>query len=290
MLYVGSMFTASKLSSLCYGFEHGSDWLGEWCRILCNEHSVLSNELMSARMSWGQQNESVAFERFALKSKLKVTEQEDTKYVAWNICGGGIATRSDGETTHAVLEIKSPFLKTYKEVPLYYIVQMMLEMIGYHKKKAYFIVHYTPHGWMKYVKYLHRNKMFGKIMELGKMYREGSNDEWERYLKDPSLYEKTPKKTSYDTFDIYQLDYSASLARSMKAFVACLNTFSFAYLRFVVQKPFLKMYYQVHLKKEMDALIQQMELMHQEIIRVRVGMTKVFKRSTRSRRSLRTLA
>lgn len=285
VVVVVNMFTASKLSNLCYGFELDKDWVGDVCKMLLHESSMSMSMLSKARMSWGQENELVALKRFESQSGLGVTEQEDTKTVPWNIWGGGISCRSDGECKHAVLEIKSPFFKTYKEVPAAYVLQMMLEMIAYHKKKAYFIVHYTPHGWMKYVKYLHQHQSFDVIRDMGTMYREGSNDEWEAFMKKPALYKKTPKKTTTHSFDIYQVDYSPTLVHAMKQFVASLDRFSFHYLRFVVRRPFLKEYYHQHLKKEINELTQCMDAMYTEIMRVRLGITKVFKRSTRSRRS-----
>ena len=191
--------------------------------------------------------------------------------------GGG---RSDGECKHAVLKSNHRF-KTYKEVPA--TASDVAEMIAYHKKA--FIVHYTPHGWMKYVKYLHQHQSFDVIRDIGTMYREGSNDEWEAFMKQPALYKKTPKKTTTHSFDIYQVDYSPTLVHAMKQFVACLDRFSFHYLRFVVRRPFLKEYYHQHLKKEINELTHCMDAMYTEIMRVRLGITKVFKRSTRSRRS-----
>ena len=284
-IVVANMFTASKLSSLCYGFEAGKNWVGDACAMLRNESVFHSSSVSKARMSWGHENELTAFKRFEKQTGLKVTEQEDTKSVPWMVWGHPIATRSDGECKQAVLEIKSPFFKTYEEVPASYILQMMLEMMAYHKKKAYFIVHYTPHGWMKYVKYLHKHQQFDKIRDLTRVTRQGSNKTWEEYLQNPAVHPKTPKKTSHESFDIYQVDYSESLVQSMKRFVDSLDRFSFLYLRFVVQKPFLKNYYQTHLKEEIDDLTQCMDAMYTEITRVRLGITKVFKRSKRSRRS-----
>lgn len=276
------MFSASLWSSLCYGYESGRDWVGDLCMSLCKKSVYSPNEFSDARMRWGEENEMAALNSFVSLSGLKVQEQGETKRVPWKVWGQEIAVRSDGESKTAVLEIKSPFLKGYEDIPSYYIIQMTLEMIAYNKKKAYFIVDYNPHGWMKYAKYLHRHQMYDKIRSLSYTKRQGSTQEWEMYLKNPSIYPKTPKKTSFRSFNIYQLVYSKKLVDKMKAFLDALNQFSFMYLRFVVTKPFMQSFYHIHMKDELSNLHEAMRVLHEEILSVRSSCKKVFKRSRRS--------